>query len=285
MSVIGQCMEILNLTSLAWPGKERYSVIAHSFRVMSKAKNYDELVIGMMHELYAASSYTRGLYHCDVDGDPQWGMSLDLLTPPLKIRRIAASEEVSDNMLLEVNMPRFFHENLRDRWILQETRWRPAYFEWIRNIGKDRIARNVMIYDLADKLDILLNPNKYIDELGPQWFVLPWKKHYCVEFRQGRAMMSREVPKTDDPLLLRDITEEERDNLIEKYTRAMDYLRMIEERHPTERTYTKDEQQKHANIFNEWFNNWVAREEADGDYYDDDIDNDNGVPISDDRPS
>ena len=72
MSVLGQCMEILNLTSLAWKGQERYSVVAHSFRVMAKAKNYDEVVVGMMHELYAASSYTRGLYHCDVNGDPQW---------------------------------------------------------------------------------------------------------------------------------------------------------------------------------------------------------------------
>ena len=79
MSVLGQCMEILNLTSLAWKGRERYSVVAHSFRVMAKAKNFDEMVVGMMHELYAASSYTRGLYHCDVDGDPQWGISLSLL--------------------------------------------------------------------------------------------------------------------------------------------------------------------------------------------------------------
>ena len=43
MSVLGQCMEILNLTSLAWKGRERYSVVAHSFRVMAKAKNFDEM--------------------------------------------------------------------------------------------------------------------------------------------------------------------------------------------------------------------------------------------------
>ena len=85
MIVLEQCMEILNLTSLAWKGRERYSVVAHSFRVMAKAKNFDEMVVGMMHELYAASAYTRSLYHCDVDGDPQWGMSLDLFTSPVKI--------------------------------------------------------------------------------------------------------------------------------------------------------------------------------------------------------
>ena len=287
MSVLGQCMEILNLTSLAWKGRERYSVVAHSFRVMAKAKNFDEVVVGMMHELYAASSYTRGLYHCDVNGDPQWGMSLDLLTPPLKTRRISISEEVTDKELLEANMPDFVSEEIRDRWMLQETRWTPGYFDWIRKIGKDRIARNVMIYDLEDKLDILLNPNKYVDELGPQRFVLPWKKHYCVSFKQGKhAILSKEVPPSDDPLLLRDLTEEERDNLIDKYSRALDYLRWIEDCHPAERVYSKEEQQKNANIFNQWFNNWVAQEEADREFYEQEMENDETrVPVGDDRPS
>ena len=285
MSVLGQCMEIINLTSLAWKGQERYSVVAHSFRVMAKAKNFDELVVGMMHELYAASSYTRGLYHCDVDGDPQWGMSLDLLTPPLKTRRISISEDIPEDTLLEANMPRFYSEDQRERWFLQETRWTPHYYEWIRKVGNDRIARNVMIYDLSDKLDILLDPKKYIDELGPQWFVLPWKKHYCIPFKQGKhTIMSKDIPNTEDPLLLREITEEERDNLIEKYTRALDYLRWIEDCHPSERLYSKEVQLEHANVFNQWFINWVAEEEADKAYYEDD-DGEGGISTGDDGSS
>ena len=263
MSVLGQCMEILNLTSLTWKGRERYSVVAHSFRVMAKAKNYDEMVVGMMHELYAASAYTRNLYHCDVDGDPQWGMSLDLLTPPLKKIRLRSSEMPSDEALLEANLPRFVSELLQDNWFLQQTRWTPSYFEWIRKISNDRIARNVMIYDLNDKLDILLDPKRYVDELGPQWFVLPWKKHYCISVMHGKnCKMTKDIPQTEDPLLLRDITEEERNNLIEKYTRALDYLRWVEDCHPSERVYSEEQQQKHANVCNQWFNEWVSQEEA-----------------------
>ena len=295
MSAIGQCMEILNLTSLTWKGRERYSVVAHSFRVMAKAKNYDELIVGMMHELYAASAYTRALYHCDVDGDPQWGLSLDLLTPPLKTRRITSFNDISEEALLEANMPRFCSDDLRNRWFLQETRWTPGYYEWIRKIGKDRIARNVMIYDLSDKLDILLNPNKYVDELGPQWFVLPWKKHYCISFKQGkRSFMSKDVPRTEDSLLLREPTEEERDNLIEKYTCALNYLRMVEDRYPSECVYTPEEQQEHANIFHQWFNNWVAdveeemsflEQEEREEFEDGNGDGEAGVSVGDDRSS
>lgn len=285
MSVLEQCMEILNLTSLTWKGRERYSVVAHSFRVMAKAKNFDEMVVGMMHELYAASAYTRILYHCDVGGDPQWGMSLDLLTPPLRKIRIRAGEEISDETLLETNLPRFISEKQRDHWFLQETRWTPAYYDWIRKVSQDRIARNVMIYDLGDKLDILLNPKKYVDELGPQWFVLPWKKHYCVSFFHGRSSRTvRDVPQTEDALLLRDITEDERNNLIEKYTQAQDYLRWVEDSHPAERRYTKEEQQQHANVCTQWFNDWVSQVETIRAMYEEE-EWDNGVQSGDDGPS
>ena len=259
--VLDQCMEILNLTSLAWKGQERYSVVAHSFRVMAKAKNFDEMVVGMMHELYAASAYTRTLYHCDVSGDPQWGMSLDLLTPPLRKIRLRKDEEISDEALLETNLPRFVSEKMQDHWFLRETRWNRTYWEWILKISQDRIARNVMIYDLMDKLEILLDPKKYVNELGPQWFVLPWKKHYCVPYLQGRCRTVKEVPRTEDALLLREITEEERHNLIEKYTLTLDHLRWVEDCHPTERAYSWEEQQEHANICNQWFNGWVAHQE------------------------
>ncbi|MBQ2148509.1 MAG: hypothetical protein II435_01015 [Bacteroidales bacterium] len=285
MSVLGQCMEILNLTSLAWKGRERYSVVAHSFRVMAKAKNFDEMVVGMMHELYAASSYTRGLYHCDVDGDPQWGISLDFLTPKFKKPKLSPSAEIPDDLLLGFNMPRgLIHP---EQWIRDELRWNAKYYNWILTIAKDRIARNVMIYDLEDKLDILLNPKKYVDELGPQWFVLPWKKHYCVPIQQGKSMeMSKEVPHTDDPILLRELEEEERNDLIEKYTRARDYLRWMEDQHPAERTYSKEQQQEHANICNQWFNDWVSQEEELKEMYGEDCeDSEDTIPVDHDRPS
>lgn len=44
MSVLGQCMAIKNLTSPGWKEGERYSMVAHSFRVMSKARYFDEMV-------------------------------------------------------------------------------------------------------------------------------------------------------------------------------------------------------------------------------------------------
>ena len=280
--VLDQCMEILNLTSLAWKGRERYSVVAHSFRVMAKAKNYDEMVVGMMHELYAASSYTRLLFHSDVNGDPQWVMSLDLLTPPLKKIRIPKNEEITDNALLEANLPRFVSEKHREQWFLRETRWTQTYYEWIRKISQDRIARNVMIYDLTDKLEILLDPTKYVDELGPQWFVLPWKKHYCVSYLRGKCRASKDVPRTDDELLLREITEDERYNLIEKYTLALDHLRWVEDCHPTEREYSREEQLQHANIFNQWFHDWVAHQEELEMYMEDCGD---GIQFGNDGPS
>ena len=144
-----------------------------------------------------------------------------------------------------------------------------------------------MIYDLEDKLDILLNPKKYVDELGPQWFVLPWKKHYCVPIQQGKSMeMSKEVPHTDDPILLRELEEEERNDLIEKYTRARDYLRWMEDQHPAERTYSKEQQQEHANICNQWFNDWVSQEEELKEMYGEDCeDSEDTIPVDHDRPS
>ena len=273
MIVPEQCMEILNLTSLAWKGRERYSVVAHSFRVMAKAKNFDEMVVGMMHELYAASAYTRSLYHCDVDGDPQWGMSLDLFTSPVKIPRYSRSEEIPETVLVGANMPQGMIEKPKEKWIRDQTRWNPKYFEWIRKIGDDRIARNVQIYDLEDKLDVLLNPTKYMEELGPQYFALPWKKHYCVDIRCGKHMnYIREVPRTDDSILLRDITEDERNDLIEKYSWALDHLRWVEDRHPSERTYSKEQQQEHANICSQWFNDWVSREESEREMFEREMD-------------
>lgn len=93
-------MDIIDLTSLGWTHEERYSLVGHSFRVMAKAKNYDEMVVGMMHALYAASGNTRSLYACDVVGDPEWKTALDLFVPPLKVKRFRTRASIPDEYLL-----------------------------------------------------------------------------------------------------------------------------------------------------------------------------------------
>ncbi len=52
-------MDIIQFSSGDWPVEELYGLVGHSYRVMAKAKNYDELVVGLMHAFYAASSNTR----------------------------------------------------------------------------------------------------------------------------------------------------------------------------------------------------------------------------------
>ena len=51
MMILNQCFSILDLTSLDWKS-ERKAIVAHSFRVMAKAKNFDEQVVVLMHEVY-----------------------------------------------------------------------------------------------------------------------------------------------------------------------------------------------------------------------------------------
>ena len=75
-------MSIIQLTSLDWSWKERLSMVGHSFRVMAMAKNYDEMVVGMMHAFYAGSGYTRALSDRDVAGEPARGAPRDLFVQP-----------------------------------------------------------------------------------------------------------------------------------------------------------------------------------------------------------
>jgi hypothetical protein len=106
MSVLDQCFEIINLTSPDWPEEERYALVGHSFRVMAKAKNYDELVVGLMHAFYAASSTTRYRFYREmIRGDYEWRTALELFVHPLPERRFKARETVSDEYLLSLNMP------------------------------------------------------------------------------------------------------------------------------------------------------------------------------------
>lgn len=249
MSVLGQCLDIINLTSLDWSDRERFGVVGHSVRVMAKAKNYDEMVVGLMQALYAGSSYTRGLYDCDVDGDPEWQTALDLFVPPLKLKKFRTMDDVPDEYLLQLNLPQNLSDEEREAWMLNETLFSFPYEKYIRKISANRIARNVMIHKLEDMLGVLQSPG----EFGDAYYVLPWKKHYRVTVNH----LGLPVPKTDDTLLLRSPTDVERKNLIEKYMKALDILRTAEERFPVWDDYSEEEHLKHEQACLKWFDRWV----------------------------
>lgn len=258
-------MSIIQLTSLDWSWEERFSMVGHSFRVMAMAKNYDEMVVGMMHAIYAGSDYTRFLYRVDVDGDPEWKAALDLFVPPLKMKRPKSKYDVPAEDLLGANMPQIFSgdEKARQDWMIAETLWNAAYEKYIWKIRENRIARNVMIHKLLDMLDVLRNPGKYEDESGPQYYVLPWKKHWMIDIR-GRETR---VPRTDDKYLLREPTAIERSNLIDKYEQALDLLVDEEVLFPVQDRFTEEEHREHEQECHSWFLSWMAGEKAEMERY------------------
>ena len=262
MSVLDQCIDIIDLTSLNWPEEERYSLVSHSFRVMGKAGNYDEMVVGLMHALYSASSSTRSLYHCDVDGDPEWKTALDLFVPPLKVKRFRTKDEVSDEYLLKINMPQGLTEEDRRKWMIEATIWTSSYEDYIWNIRRNRIARNVMIHKLEDMLDVLENPGRYKDEPGSQCYVLPWKKHQVIGVRHGGScIMNTRIPDTDDVHLFRRPTDEERRNLIEKYGRALEILQRANDLYPIGKDFKMSERRENEKRCRQGFLEWRNQEE------------------------
>ena len=258
-------MSIIQLTSLDWSWKERFSLVGHSFRVMARAKNFDEMVVGMMHALYAGSDYARFLYRVDVDGDPEWKAALDLFVPPLKVKRPKSKYEVPSEDLLGTNMPQSLSEDEKARqdWMIGETLWNATYEKYIWKIRENRIARNVMIHKLLDMLDVLRNPGKYEDESGPQYYVLPWKKHWMIDIR-GRETR---VPRTDDKYLLREPTAIERANLIDKYEQALKLLVDEEVLFPVQDRFTEEEHREHEQDCHSWFLSWMAGEKAEMEQY------------------
>lgn len=258
-------MSIIQLTSLDWSWEERFSMVGHSFRVMAKAKNFDEMVVGMMHAIYAGSDYTRFLYRVDVDGDPEWKAALDLFVPPLKMKRPKSKYEVPAEDLLGTNMPQSLleDEKARQDWMIAETLWSASYEKYIWKIRENRIARNVMIHKVSDMLDVLRNPGKFEDESGPQYYVLPWKKHWLIDIR-GRGTR---VPRTDDKYLLREPTAIERANLIGKYEQALDLLVDEEVCFPVQDRFTEEEHREHEQECHDWFLSWMAEEKAEMEQY------------------
>lgn len=271
-------MSILNLVSLDWKS-ERFAIVAHSFRVMAKARNFGEMVVGMMHEVYGASSYARGLFRCDVNEAYLWKKDLDLFVPRSKTFRLKRGEDLSETDLLGCNRPQGMNDAQISDWMLAETRWSEKYRRWIDRFASSRTARNVMIYDLEDKLDILNNPGKYEKEYGPQHFILPWKRHYLVDIRIGRhSALHQRIPLDDDEMLLRSPTETERTNLIHKYSHALKRLKGYAEKDLSlADDFTPDIQESNRVSLMKWMSDWIADTIELEDYYNDD--NLNDIPF------
>ncbi len=259
MCVLSQCMAIVDLTSLDWKGEERYSMVAHSFRVMSKARNFDEIVVGLMHEVYAKSSYARALFHCDVTNWSEWDEPLKLLTSRHKRFKHFKYEEEPEDILLEVNLPQNMSEEEKNAWRLEKTKWTRNYKRRLEKIAVNRVARHVAIYDLEDRIRMLKNPAAHSKCLGYPYFALPWKEHYCIKVNKS---LSLSVPNTDDDFLLKEASKEERNNLIIKYGRALDFLKKHDDEQFPECDYSEKDIRHNAKVIKEWFDDWYSHEVA-----------------------
>lgn len=264
MEALGQCADILNLTSLDWK-KSRIAMVAHSFRVMSRARNFDEMVVGIMHHVYASSSYARGLFNCDVYGNCIWKDALDLFVERQKRLKSTSFMDLPDEVLLGLNMDQRLRSEcgMVEAWMDKECRWSPGYKKKLERIGVNRIARNVMIYDLEDKLEILMHPERFPEE-GSDTLVLPWKKEYVVEVFRGRHCITHtRIPDTDDGLFQRPLTYIERTDLIEKYSRGVVMLmRMRDDDDQGEGDFSDEEKCRASKACMDWYGQWLAKEMA-----------------------
>ena len=262
MCTLSQCIEILNLTSLDLKNS-RTAVVAHSFRVMSRARNYDEMVVGIMHHIYATSSYARGLFDCDVLDNSIWKEALELFVEKRKRITAKVPSDVPDESLLNLNMD----QNLKtesvkaEEWMAEECKWSSNFKRKLKHIGANRIARNVMIYDLEDKMEILLHPESFQEEKSEE-IALPWKKESIVEVYTGRHTATHtRIPETDDSILLRSLTKSERADLVDKYSRAISLLMRMECYDDSrEGDYPKEKLIELPGICMGWYDEWLYNE-------------------------
>lgn len=171
-------------------------------------------------------------------------------------------DKVPDEYLLKLNMPQDLTDEERQLWMLEETMWSSSYGDYIWNISRNRIARNVMIHKLEDMLDVLHPPEKSKEGDTFPFYVLPWKKHQVVGVPQGSSfVMHMSIPHTDDILLFRNPTDEERGNLIEKYGRALEMLQRTNDKYPVAKDFTKAERRLNETLCHQWFLDWKEHEE------------------------
>ncbi|MBO7546848.1 MAG: hypothetical protein J6T07_00190 [Bacteroidales bacterium] len=232
-------MSIIRLVSLDW-GSDRYSIVAHSVRTAAKADNFDELVVGLMHEVYGGSSYARGLFSCDVSGASALKPTLELFVPPYRKLRLKSCEEPDDVFLLGCNRPQGISASALSDWMMEETKWSERYRRWLDRFKENETARKVMIYDLEDKLWVLLS-------------------------------MSHQVPEDDDAMLLRPPTAMERIHLIEKYSRGLLHLRKNEFSSASSGDdYSPEEKNKQREMLYQWLGEIAADDLMEEDYYSED---------------
>ncbi|MBR0111333.1 MAG: hypothetical protein IJM00_03710 [Bacteroidales bacterium] len=268
MGTLCQCMSIIRLVSLDWRS-DRYSMVAHSVRTAAKADNFDELVVGLMHEVYGGSSYARGLFSCDVSGASALKPTLELFVPPYRKLRLKSCEEPDDAFLLGCNRPQGISASALSDWMMEETKWSERYRRWLDRFKENETARKVMIYDLEDKLWVLLNPDACSS--GIPNYALPWKKHYCIDVRSGSFSMSHQVPEDDDAMLLRPPTAMERIHLIEKYSRGLLHLRKNGFSSASSGDdYSPEEKNKQREMLYQWLGEIATDDLMEEDYYSED---------------
>lgn len=262
MGTLDQCVDVLGLSSFDW-GKARIAVVAHSFRVMAKARNYDEMVVGIMHHVYASSSSARSLFSCDVDDIYNWKKTLDLFVEKQNKLKVNDPDNMPDEVLLDLNMDQSLKTDSArlEEWMAEECRWSSKYRRKLERIGANRTARNVMIYDLEDNLEMLIHPEKFREE--ESWtMVLPWKNEYGVGVSTGRhSTFHMRIPDTDDNILLRPLKNSERAGLVDKYSRAISLLMSMECCDaPRKGDYPEEKLIRIPKICMEWYDEWLDGE-------------------------
>lgn len=211
MGELDQCIEILGLASYEWR-ERRIAMVEHSFRVMSKARNYDELVVGLMHHGYAYCNYTSSLFKCDVDYKFEWRESLDLLVDETRKSKLQ-SQDIEE-------------------WTGENCKWTRKYEKRLERIGFNRLARNVLIYDLEDTLEM-----------------------FKIEEKSGK-----EVDMSTSPLIY-PLSDEVKSHLINKYSRALALLKRYRERdRPHIDDFTEEEYDITSKSCIKWYNEWLAFE-------------------------
>lgn len=271
MGLMASCIEILNLASYKW-GRNREALVAHSFRVMAKARNLDEMVVGLMHHIYASSSYARALYKGEVvDPDPEWRDALDLFVEDKRHKRRSPKIRMNDGDDLDINSDQTFEsiDSAVNRWLQAECGWSSRFRGRLDRIGRDKIARNVMIHDFEDMIEILAHPER-IGERNSEQLALPWKSEYFVKDERGRCDNEQILlPKPDDNQLVRPLNAAERTNLIEKYSRAIVYLRRLDDADDSpDFNFDFQDFVFHSKYSMGLYADWIAREQELASVYD-----------------
>lgn len=231
MSMLGQCLDILSLTSLDLE-EDQKSTIAHCVRLWKKCKNNPESTIAVMHEVYSRLSFAQVLFDCDAsdfDGFEEEEKALKLLSPTTRRTRIIGNEGILKRARFNANIP--FELRKDDRricdYIHKATIWSTPFKLRLDAIGENALARAVALYDFEDMKEKLNEPEEFSD-YGPSNFALPWKDKYCVPSANASSSERLVITPLDNDKVVHLLpSEDERRQLVTLYTRASEYLQGI----------------------------------------------------------